>query len=520
MHDYFLTHHHYPVIAFLDIKAAYDTVDRRVIWDVLAGSSLPRAVLGLLVNLFDEVSISVLINNHSSAAFAPATGVLQGSVLSPHLYSLYINSLPGLLRSAASGTTTVVSPPGVTGPVAINSLLFADDVAIFGSKFDVQQMLDLADQHSMSLGYRWNPTKCAVLNAPSLTSSTSTNFRLSLYGVALPPVEEFTYLGMPFNKKGLFGPGILAKRSGGAVKTMALLNSVGVNRNGFSLLLCSRLYTAFIRPKFEYGLAISRLSASDFKALDNLQNRLVGRFVGSNWFNVAKHLTCIPSMKHRYNVLVTKYVLRSQWLPDDCLISMLNSSDSGIPYTRLAKLLQCNQMYLALPEPVPTATRLQSWFSQYWQNQFNDQMAAATVTGKFVLLRACRRCTSRPDPILHLPMSRNARSRLVRWRLGRFANRDEMCPCFNGSRLSRDHFAFGCRAIDHQLLSQLPDTGPGINPIDYALNCLPYKASAGPPSFWSALLEILYVIDTLCHPLATIAPDPDPGDTWFATTTT
>jgi hypothetical protein len=200
-------------------------------------------------------------------------------------------------------------------------------------------MLNLAADHSRVLGYRWNPTKCAVLNAPSVTSSTSTNFRLSLYDVPLPAVNEFTYLGMPFNKKGLDGPGILAKRSGGAVKTMALLNSVGVNRNGFSLLLCSRLYTTFIRPKFEYGLAISRLSAADFTALDNLQNRLVGMFVGSRWFNVTKHITCIPSMKHRYNVLVTKYALRSQWLPDDCLISLLNSSrdnsPSGLGYTRL-----------------------------------------------------------------------------------------------------------------------------------------------------------------------------------------
>jgi hypothetical protein len=53
------------------------------------------------------------------------------------------------------------------------------------------------------------------------------------------------------------------------------------------------------------------------------ENRLVGMFVGSTWFNVAKHLTCLPNMKHRYNVLVTKYVLHSQWLPDDCLVSML-----------------------------------------------------------------------------------------------------------------------------------------------------------------------------------------------------
>lgn len=46
--------------------------------------------------------LSVLIANHNSTFFSPAKGVLQGSVLSPHLYSLYINSLTSLLRSAAT----------------------------------------------------------------------------------------------------------------------------------------------------------------------------------------------------------------------------------------------------------------------------------------------------------------------------------------------------------------------------------------------------------------------------------
>jgi hypothetical protein len=301
MHDYFVSHRRRPVVAFLDIKSAYDTVDRRVIWQALASSSLPRAVLALLINLFDEVSVSVLIANHTSAAFCPTTGVLQGSVLSPHLYSLYINSLPSYLRSGATGAT-MISVPDATAPIAINSLLFADDVAIFGSKVEVQRMLDVAAGHSLSLGYRWNPSKCAVLG----TATALAGDPLVLYDEALPVVEEFTYLGIPFRYNGLYAPGILSLRSAGAVKTMALLNSVGVNRNGFSLLLSARLYKAFIRPKIEYGLAISHLSSRDFTAMDTLQNRLVGMFVGSTWVNVAKHITCLPSMKHRYNVLATR----------------------------------------------------------------------------------------------------------------------------------------------------------------------------------------------------------------------
>ncbi|KAI7897994.1 uncharacterized protein BX663DRAFT_582820 [Cokeromyces recurvatus] len=400
-----------------------------------------------------------------------------------------------------------------SSPLPVNCLLFADDVAIFGSSHEVQRMLDLAASHSFSLGYRWNPSKCAVLNAPSVTSSTSFNFRLRLYGEPLPTVDEFIYLGVPFRSKGLYGPGILALRSSGAVKTMALLNSVGVNRNGFSLLLSSRLYTCFIRPKLEYGLAISRLTSSDVKAFDKLQNRLVGMFLGSSWVNVAKHITCILPFHHRYKVLMTRYVLRSRSLADDCLVVLLRDS---LRYSRLVKYLSENSLYRSLPDPLPvSSSALKALFDSHWQEQFDRQMSAASTSGKFVLLRACRPSVSQPDPILYLPMSRTARSRLVRWRLGRFTNMDEECPCSSGARLTRDHILV-CRAVDSSLVSQLPVSPPGVNRIDHALNCLPLTASSGPPPFWSALLSLLYVVDTLSHPSAHIAPDPDPGDSWLS----
>ncbi|KAG0733200.1 hypothetical protein G6F23_013578 [Rhizopus arrhizus] len=116
--SYYRRSHRFPVVAFLDIKSAYDTVDRRVIWDALSRSGASSPFLSLLVHLFDDVSVSVLVSNHSSAPFSPVTGVLQGSVLSPHLYSVYINTLPSLLRQVAAPATHLVPSSGSADAVS------------------------------------------------------------------------------------------------------------------------------------------------------------------------------------------------------------------------------------------------------------------------------------------------------------------------------------------------------------------------------------------------------------------
>ncbi|KAG1135799.1 hypothetical protein G6F37_012515 [Rhizopus arrhizus] len=50
-----------PVLAFLDIKSAYDTVNRNFIWKTLSQYISPP-LLGLLRNLFDDVQIEVLLS--------------------------------------------------------------------------------------------------------------------------------------------------------------------------------------------------------------------------------------------------------------------------------------------------------------------------------------------------------------------------------------------------------------------------------------------------------------------------
>ncbi|KAG1570687.1 hypothetical protein G6F48_013530 [Rhizopus delemar] len=106
-------------------------------------------------------------------------------------------------------------------------------------------MLDLAQTHSLTLGYKWSPPKCAVLNAPA--ASSSRYVQMSLYDQELPSAEEFIYLGIPFNGQGISVSALIKHRSASTLAAMAQLHSMGLNRQGFPLLLSSRLFAAFIR---------------------------------------------------------------------------------------------------------------------------------------------------------------------------------------------------------------------------------------------------------------------------------
>ena len=179
----------------MDIKSAYDTVDRAIIWRALEDHISP-ALLGLLQNLFDSVQIEVLVQGAPFPRFSLTTGVLQGSILSPFLYSIYIHTLPQFLRTNVRiprNRAFDTMPRCEFGGLWINCLLYADDVAVIGTAESMPVLLKKAEEHSKLLDYRWNPLKCVVVNSPTIHGGNP----LQLYGA-----DSFSYLGIPISSKG------------------------------------------------------------------------------------------------------------------------------------------------------------------------------------------------------------------------------------------------------------------------------------------------------------------------------
>ncbi|KAG1333798.1 hypothetical protein G6F62_006643 [Rhizopus arrhizus] len=401
-----------PTLAFLDIKSAYDTVDREHIWNTLQPTASP-ALLGLLRNLFDDAHIEVIVSNASSYRFSPTTGVLQGSILSPFLYSLYINELPSLLRRQALDAALTTNVCQFTK--SINCLLYADDVVLIADSPDLEVLLQQCEAHSQRLGYRWNPSKCAILAPGSDTRS------YSLYGTVLPRQTSFSYLGIPISPGGYLNTNELVQNNiNKALQTMNQMSAIGVNHKGFNQLLSVRFYTQIVRSQLEYGLAISAVSSSNITKLETCQTQCIRRIFGGGSRSSTKvmlHLTNQPTMKERVHRLQAKFLFRSINAPEDTLLSQfleyLRTSASLSQWYKLSKTPLWQRCCASHEIDALDSRTFNTIYHDYLKDNFN---ARRNTTNSF-LLSTCR---AKPgvDPILWLPMTPAERSRLIRWRLG------------------------------------------------------------------------------------------------------
>ncbi|CAO3594863.1 unnamed protein product [Absidia cylindrospora] len=504
-----LRHHKQPpVLAFLDIKSAYDTVDRQIIWNALAPTT-PPSLLRLLQHLFDDVRIEFLLQNHQSPRFSPVTGVLQGSILSPFLYSIYINTLPSLLRHQPyhqldTTITTITS--------SINCLLYADDVALIGTPSTIQPLLQLCADHSHHLGYRWNPTKCVVLdpNPPPPTP-------YGLYGTPLPVHDTFQYLGIPIGKGGTMdAKQLINKNTTKAITSMNILSTIGVNRSGYKRLLATRIYQQFIRPMMEYGLAITITTKQNIKKLESTQATCIRRIYGAHnrsSTRIMRHLTNTPSMTERHHSLQLQYVHRMSYQPTDTLVYTMTTlmdaprTKPGIWHKLLkqplaSRLPTDDDVYVHIPDIIKT-----------YRQEILD-----VSHPQFALLQQCRP-VNKVDPILLIPMLPRIRSRCIRWRLGWLTGGTPK-PCHCGTTITKKHI-LQCRHFHSRLSISFPTAS---DPLSFLLNRLPSQPPRSRLTIsrwkrsWPIICALLLEMEYLQHPdhiEPTNDTDQDPFITWI-----
>jgi hypothetical protein len=246
------------LLCFLDIQAAYNTVDSRMLWDLLK-DEVDSALLRTLRALFDCNTFSLLVQGYCPPVIEHEMRLLQDFILSPILYARFIDELPRRLELKAGWNM---------GDTPVTAFMYADDVALIADDANyLVAMLQTCDSVAFHLGFRFASPKCKIVAQPETHLG---NCRL--HGEALALTSSFTYLSVPINIDGIDRKTHVQRLAGRAIASARLFKFMGFNGFTHTAALCKQIYTTFIRPQLEYALAIIKTPASLAQYFESAQH--------------------------------------------------------------------------------------------------------------------------------------------------------------------------------------------------------------------------------------------------------
>ena len=175
---------------FLDMSKAFNKVWHEDLLYKLKSMGISGEFYDLLVNYLSGRLQRVILNGQTSSWRPILAGVLQGSILGPFLFLIYINDLPSRLKS--------------------NDKLFADDTSVFTIVKDENESANVLN-NDLSLISEWafnlkmlfnpDPTKPAQEVLFSRKKKTLNHPTLSLNNIRVERASSQKHLGLILDKK-------------------------------------------------------------------------------------------------------------------------------------------------------------------------------------------------------------------------------------------------------------------------------------------------------------------------------
>jgi hypothetical protein len=181
--------------ALIDFKSAFPSVDRSLLFGKLARLGISRRFGFALHSLFEGNSFFLRFDEGVTEEFKVNTGLREGSVLSPLLFSIFISDLEvSVLQPFDPAQNFLFSDFCIAG-VPIPGLLYADDLVIFArSERCLRERLKRLEVYVKQNKLVVNVGKCEVV------CFGPRSCRFSFFGSPLPSLDRCKYLGVIFGK--------------------------------------------------------------------------------------------------------------------------------------------------------------------------------------------------------------------------------------------------------------------------------------------------------------------------------
>jgi len=148
----------------LDFKNAFNSAGHSCLWAILRGLGVRD--VDFLEDLYSKLWMKITVGTGCSAPIQLDTGTVQGSVLSPFLFDLFLNALLRLL-DATGITHSIKRTP------QWNHAAFADDLSIYvGTVKDGNKLLDVIHEFEFWSGLQISIPKSVATGAMHGTGTT------------------------------------------------------------------------------------------------------------------------------------------------------------------------------------------------------------------------------------------------------------------------------------------------------------------------------------------------------------
>jgi hypothetical protein len=269
-------HKKHTFACFIDVQKAYDTVWHNGLWYRLWSLGVRGRTLSLLRFWYRDMASCVVVDGDRSDYFDVLQGVKQGSILSPLLYSFFINDVIKMMRRLNLGITE--------GGIWVGMLLYADDMVLLAdSPEELQKMIFSLESFCSQYRFRLNPSKSKSFVAGE--SKANRCKRLATFGQfkmtngRMEDVEIFKYLGVEIRKDGRWCD-YLNRCHGKARSVANLLVALGMHSHGFSVPAALRLFESLVMPHLQFGCQVWEPSKTTAMNFERTQSRAYARILG------------------------------------------------------------------------------------------------------------------------------------------------------------------------------------------------------------------------------------------------